>query len=106
SSRNSIEIAFGDFLFDATELFAQLFPAVVAGSEKFLRERFGLDGAEIVDFELMLTTPLDESGFGDIDLRGDAGETETLSAKENEPGDYFLIFHKQTFLDRSLFALR
>jgi hypothetical protein len=92
-----LEVALGEFLFDAAQVAGDSFPALFAAGETLFSERLGFDGAQILDEELMLPTPINERGFGDVYLRGDAVKAETLSPKLNEPRDGFLIFHN-TFL--------
>ena len=60
--------------------------------------RFQLEGPEVADAVLVLATPVNEGGFGNIQFSGDAGERPALSAQLDEPFDDLGIFsiHTQT----------
>jgi len=59
----------------------------VALAEDALGQSFGFGCAQVGDIELVLPAPLDERGFGDVELRGDAVEAPTLRTQENKTGD-------------------
>ena len=86
--------AFGQFVLDALKMFREVFPAFLAVGEAFFRQGLRFDGAEILDFELIGAAPLNESGFRDVDLGGNAGEAPAGGTELNEASNRFLIFHK------------
>ena len=55
--------------------------------------QLGFGGTEVGDFELVLPAPVDEGGFGDAQLDGNAVEAPALRAQEDEASDGFLVSH-------------
>ena len=93
-----LEVAFIDLLLEAFELAGEDLPALVALAEDPLGQPLGLGGAEVGDFELVLPAPLDEGGFGNVELDGDAIKAPALRAQEDEAVDGFLVSHIPNFL--------
>lgn len=50
----------------------------------------------LLDFELELATPVDECGFGDVEFGSNPRTAPELSAEVNEPGNRFLVFHRNS----------
>jgi len=91
------QVAFGQFRLDAAQVAADLLPALLAAGEAPLGEGLGLDGPEVLDGELVLPAPLDESRFGHLKLSGDTVIGPALSPELDKPRNGFLIFHNWPF---------
>ena len=72
-------------------------PSVTSGQPFFL-EGLDIDGALVLDLELEFPAPVDERGFGDFQVFGDAGEAPALSASEDELLLSFDISHSSAFI--------
>jgi hypothetical protein len=70
------------------------------GGKGFFLERFELGGAEGTELGLELAAPLDEGGFGDFKLSGDAGEAQALGAQEKELVFGFVGMHRNGWFSR------
>ena len=87
------QVAFGEFCLDAAQVAADLLPALLASGETFFGQSLGFDSPEVLDGELVLPAPLDESRFGHLKLSGDTGIGPALSPELDKPRNGFLIFH-------------
>jgi hypothetical protein len=78
------EVTGGELGFYFLELLAKVLHAAFAGGEPFFLELLDVDGALVLDFELKFAAPLDEGGFGDVQLLGNPREAAAFRAKEDE----------------------
>ena len=79
------DVAPGQFHFDGLELSGQGFGADLPGGDELFAERFHFDGAQVLDFELELATPLDEGIAGDLEFGGNFVKGPILDAEFDEP---------------------
>jgi len=74
AGRESGKVTFGQLGFHFTQLFAQGVDADIQGRKPLFLEALDIDGALVLDLELEPAAPVDERGFGDFQILGDAGE--------------------------------
>jgi hypothetical protein len=65
----------------------------LAGREDALVEGFELDGAEVADLGFELVIPVDEGLFRHLEVIGDAGEADALSAELDKAVFGFVSVH-------------
>ena len=90
---HGVELALFQLLFDPLHQGGEIAHPLVLRPEEFLNQPLGLGGAQVLDFELVLASPLDQGRFGDAEFDGNAVEAPSLGAEEFETFDGFLIGH-------------
>lgn len=75
-----VEFAFCEFSFNAGKVVGKGFPAFVSGFENTLGQGLGFGGAEVLNLELVLASPVDERGLGDVEFDADTVVAPALGA--------------------------
>ena len=86
------EVATGEFVANAAEVFAEQFDAGATGHFAVVGQGLEFESAEVGDTVVVAAAPGDEGGFGDADLFGDAGVGPALSAEFDEAVNEFRRF--------------
>jgi len=90
---NFVQFAGGEFLLDGVMEFGEAAEIVLVGREDFFVQGFAFEGAEGVNLIRQLAVPIEEGGFGDADLSGDAGEAPALGAEFDKLASGFVGVH-------------
>ena len=91
------QVALGEFVLDAAQAAAELFPSGLAGGEVFFGDGLEFDGLEVLDLECVLAAPTNERWLGNFDRLGDAVEGPALGPEGDEFTDGFLVVHFLSF---------
>ena len=81
------EVALFQLTLQAVKLLPERFDAVVGGREPLFPQRFQFDDVRFLNLELVLATPVNERGFGDVEFGHQAGVSPALDAELDETLD-------------------
>ncbi len=91
------EIAAGQFGFHLLQLGAEGVDTGGDGSEPFFAQDLEFNRLEVLDLELVLATPSDEGGLGDVEFRHEAGKGPALRAEFDKTLDGLVVVHTVLF---------
>jgi len=90
------EVALFQLALQAVKLLAERFDTVGGGREPFCPHCFQFDGVKVLNRELMLATPVNERGSGDVELNHQAGVSPAPGTEFDESLNNLWCMHIQS----------
>ena len=90
------EVAFFQLGLQALKLLAKRFDTVGGGREPLFPHGFEFDGVKVLNLELMLATPVNERGSGDVELNHQAGVSPAPGTEFDESLNNLWCMHIQS----------